>query len=167
MSSFWFILFSSRMLHIGTFCVGLDESCVSANPQKGRSKDQKANGKEGAYPQSGLSASETPSEEGHGYSWESDDWYSNLTDDSSTSTTAWYGTGHKPWMASVPLNLAHHPTRVVLDLGCTRSLGSRTAIRRFQKYALYYGITTEFCPCNKSFVFANSETETCLESCII
>ena len=26
---------------------------------------------------------------------------------------------------------------------------------------------TEFCPCNKSFVFANSETETCQESCII
>ena len=34
-------------------------------------------------------------------------------------------------------------------------------------YALYHGITTEFCPCNKSFVFANSETETCRESCII
>ena len=26
----------------------------------------------------------------------------------------------------------HHPTHVVLDLGCTRSIGSRTAIRRFQ-----------------------------------
>ena len=70
-------------------------------------------------------------------------------------------------MASVPLDLAHHPTHVVLDLGCTRSVGSRTAIRRFQKYALHHGITTEFCPCNKSFVFANSETETCLESCFI
>ena len=28
-------------------------------------------------------------------------------------------------------------------------------------------ITTEFCRCNKSFVFANSETETCFESYII
>ena len=101
------------------------------------------------------------------YSWESDDWYSSLTDDSSTSTTVWYGTGHRAWMASVPLNLANHPTHVVLDLGCTRSIGSRAAVRRFQKYALYYGITTEFCPCNKSFVFANSGTETCWESCII
>ena len=70
-------------------------------------------------------------------------------------------------MASVPLNLANHPTRVVLDLGCTGSLGSRAAIRRFQKDALYYGITTEFCRCNKCFVCANSETETCWESCII
>ena len=76
------------------------------NPQKGRDKDQKGNGKEGAYPQSGLSVSETPSEEGHGYSWESYDWYSNLTDDSSTSITAWYGTGHTAWMVSVPLKHA-------------------------------------------------------------
>ena len=70
-------------------------------------------------------------------------------------------------MASVPWNLAHHPTHVVLDLPCTRSIGSRAAIKRFQKHALCYGITTEFCPCNKSFVFANSETESCWESCII
>ena len=27
--------------------------------------------------------------------------------------------------------------------------------------------TTEFCSCNKSFVCANSDTETCLESCIV
>ena len=67
-------------------------------------------------------------------------------------------------MASVPLDLANHPTHVVLDLGCTRSIGSRAAVRRFRKHALYYGITTEFCRCNKSFVLANSETETCLES---
>ena len=62
-------------------------------------------------------------------------------------------------MASIPYDLAHHPTQVVLDLGCTRSIGSRTWIRRFQKYALYHGITTEFSPCNKSFVFVNSGTE--------
>ena len=121
-------------------------------PSKGKGKDQKGKGKEGAFPQSGLSASETPSEEG--YSHQSDEWYSSLTDDSSCSdlrgTTAWYGTGHPAWMASVPLNLANHPTHVVLDLGCTRSIGSRTAIKRFQKYALYLGITTEFGPCNES-----------------
>ena len=70
-------------------------------------------------------------------------------------------------MASVPLNLAHHPTHVVPDLGCTRSIGSTTAIRRFHKSALHDGIPTEFSLCNKPFVFANSETETCLESRII
>ena len=50
------------------------------------------------------------------HSWELDDWYSILIDDSSTSatrgSTAWYGTRHTAWMASVPLNLANHPTHV-------------------------------------------------------
>ena len=70
-------------------------------------------------------------------------------------------------MASVPLDHANHPTHVVLDLGCTRSIGSRAAIKRFQKHALYYGITTEFCRCKNPVVFANSETESCCKSCII
>ena len=135
-------------------------------PYKGRGKDQKWKGKESACPQSGLSASETPSEEGYGHTWESDDWYSSLTDDSSTSAAGWYGTGHGAWMASIPLNPANHPTHVVLDLGCTRSIGSRATIRRFQKHALYYGITTEFCRCKNPVVIANSETETCWERCI-
>ena len=63
-------------------------------------------------------------------------------------------------MASVPRNLANHPTHVVLDLDCTRSSGSRAAIKRFQKHALYSGITTEFLAVAISpFVCANSETE--------
>ena len=70
-------------------------------------------------------------------------------------------------MVTNPLNLANHPTHVVLDLGCPRSIGSRAAMERFKKYARYYGSTTELCRCDKSFVFANSETETCMESCII
>ena len=95
----------------------------------------------------------------------------NFTDASSIATTkgttAWHCVKHTAWMASVPLNLANHPTHVVLDLGCTRSIGSRAAIRRFQKHALCCCITTKFCRCNKSFVFANSETESCWESCVI
>ena len=111
-------------------------------------KDQKGKGKGGAYPQTGFSASENLVEEGQGHPWESDDWYSNFTDNSSSSackgTTAWHNSRHCAWKASVPLDLAHHPTHVVLDLGCTRSIGSGKAINMFQKYALYYGITTEF-----------------------
>ena len=94
------------------------------HPYKGRGKDQKKKGKEGACPQAGLFASETHSEEGFSHSW----------DDSSTSatrgTTAWFGTTHPAWMPSVPLNLANHPTHFVLDLGCTRSIGSRAAIKK-------------------------------------
>ena len=103
-------------------------------PYKGRGKEQKRKGKEGAIPQSRLSASETPSEEGYGHSCKSDDWYSSLSDDSSNSatrgTTAWYGVRQTAWMASVLLDLANHPTLVVLDLGCTRSIGSRAAIKK-------------------------------------
>ena len=74
---------------------------------------------------------------------------------------------HTASVAVPSLNLAYHPTHVALDLGCTRSIGSRSAIKRCQKHAWYYEITTEFCRCNKSFVSANSKTETSLESSII
>ena len=36
-----------------------------------------------------------------------------------------------------------------------------------EKHSWYYGRTTELCRDNKSFVFAHSETATCVESCII
>ena len=70
-------------------------------------------------------------------------------------------------MVATPLNLAHHPTHVVLGTLAARSIGSTAAIENLKKHAWYYGITTDFCRCNKSFVFANSETETCKESCIL
>ena len=138
--------------------------------QRKKQGSEKKKDKESACPQSsGLSASETPREEGYGHSWESDDQFSSYwPDDSTTSATGWSCTrAHTAWMASVPFNLANHPTHVVLDLGCTRSLGSKAAIKRFQVHALYCSITTECCRCNKSFVFANSEMETCQESCIV
>ena len=37
-------------------------------------------------------------------------------------TTAWYGSRHTAWMKPVPSNIPNHPTHVVLDLGCTRSI---------------------------------------------
>ena len=106
---------------------------------KARAKTQKEKSKGGVYPQTGFAASENPVEEGLGPVWEPNDWNSNRSDDSSTS--AWYNSRYTAWMASVPLDLAH-PTHVVLDLCFTRSIGSREAIRRFQKYAVFYGITT-------------------------
>ena len=97
---------------------------------KGRGKHHRGKDREGTYPQSGFSPSGTPNEEGYGHAWESDDWSgSHRTDNSWTSDTAWFCTmAHTGWMVAAPLNLANHPTHVVLDLGCTRSIGSRTAI---------------------------------------
>ena len=109
----------------------------------------------------------TPLKRVKSHPWESDDWYSSFTDDSSTSTTARCNSRHFAWTSSISLDLAHHPTHVVLDLGCIRSIGSKKSIRRLKKCALYHGIKKEFCPYNKSFVFANSQKETSLESCII
>ena len=87
-----------------------------------------------------------------------------LTNESSCSslggTTALYGTGRTAWMLSVPLNLANHPTHVVLDLGCTRSIGSRAAMQKVSETRVvlwHYG--TVFGPCNESFMFSNSVTE--------
>ena len=114
---------------------------------KGRGKDQKGKGKEGTYSQSELSASETPNEEGYGQAWESDDWSSShWTDDSWTPDAGRFCTkSYTAWMVATPLNLVNHPTHVVLDLGCTRSIGSRSAIERFKKHAWYYGIATDLC----------------------
>ena len=126
---------------------------------KAEERITKEESKEGTNPQSGLSVSETPNEEGYGQPWESDDWSaSHWSDDSWTPDAGWF--------LATPLNLANHPTRVVLDLSCTRSIGSRTANEILKTHAWYYGITTEF-RSDKSFVFANSERETCKESCII
>ena len=121
---------------------------------KGRGKDQKGEGEERTVPQSGLSASETLNEEGYGQAWESGDWSSShWTDDSWTPDAGWFCTkAHSAWMVATPLNLANYRTHVVLDLGCTRSIGSRAAIDRLKKHAWYYGITTEFCRCTESFV---------------
>ena len=57
---------------------------------RAKAKDQKGKSIEGAYPQSGLSASETPDEEGYGHAWESDDWCSSQRfDESWTSAAGW------------------------------------------------------------------------------
>ena len=40
-----------------------------------------------------------------------------------------------PITGLLTLNLASHPTHVVLDIGCTWSIGSKAAIERFKKHA--------------------------------
>ena len=125
---------------------------------KGRGKDQEGKGEEWNFPQSVFSASETPNEEGYGQAWASDDRSaSHWTDDSWTPDAGWFCTkAHTAWMVATPMNLANHPTHVVLDLGCTRSIGSRTAIERFFQNAWYCGTTMEFCLCSKSSNVATS-----------
>ena len=65
--------------------------------------------------------------------------------------------------SSEKVDLAHDPTYVILDLGCTRAMGSRVAANRFMKAAPYYGITIESLPTDSKFNFANSQTSVCKE----
>ena len=135
--------------------------------QKARDSSQKGKSKEEAHPQSRLSASEAPGEQGYSHAWESDDW----------SCSQW------PDDFFV-LQLLDGISSRCLDGGTlfescppsdTRGSGSglhtidwiETSNRKIQKHSWYYGFTTEFCLCIKSFVFANSETETCFERRII
>ena len=115
-----------------------------------------------------FSASETPSEEGYGHTWESDDRCSSLSDNSSTSAAGWCGTGHSAWMAAVPLDLANHPTHVVLDLGCTRSMGSRAAIKKVtETYVVLRHYDRVFAVVKILSCLPTPRRRPCWESCII
>ena len=89
---------------------------ISSEQRQGR--NQKGKGNESLHPESGLSASSTPDEEGYGHDWESDDRSSSQwLDDSWTSATGRYCTkAHTARMVAPLLTLANHPTHVVLDL---------------------------------------------------
>ena len=126
-------------------------------------KDEKK-GKGDAYPQTGFSASATSCEDGQGAPRGRSDRYSNCSDDSSTCVVQFkvFSLDGVSSLGSCPPFDAR-----CSDLGCTQSFGSRKRIRRFQKYALYCGVTRGFCPCSKSFVFANSEGDPCRENCLV
>ena len=74
---------------------------------------------------------------------------------------------HNAWMAEPSLNLAYHPTHVVLGSGLHTIDWIEISNQKNSETCMVLWHTTEFCRCNKSFVFANSETETCLEICTI
>ena len=94
------------------------------NPHKGKGKDQKGKGKGSVYPQSGFSATETLSEEGHSHSRESENWFSSLSDDSSCSslrgTTAWYGTTLRQTCWKVVIFTVRHHLHVLPELMCLK-----------------------------------------------
>ena len=56
------------------------------------------------------------------------------------------------------IDLAQNPTYVILDLGCTKSMGSRYAVKKFMTAAHVHGLDYEIIPSTSRFSFANSET---------
>jgi hypothetical protein len=63
------------------------------------------------------------------------------------------------------VSLADNPTSVILDLGCTRAMGSRQAIEKFMKAAAKHHLQCEILPSQVTFSFANSETTQVKEKC--
>ena len=56
------------------------------------------------------------------------------------------------------INLEDHPTYVVLDLGCTRSMGSMSSVKAFVNAGKTHGITAKWRRVNTLMSFANSQS---------
>ena len=72
----------------------------------------------------------------------------------------------KEYWTNVVVDLQQNPLCVILDLGCTRSMGSRRAVEAFEHAAWFHGITCEWKRCWTRMSFANSESawlEWCVE----
>jgi len=63
------------------------------------------------------------------------------------------------WNTSRPINIKMQPTYVIMDLGCTRSMGSLPAIEAFEWAAFDYGIYCTWEKCKTIMSFADSRTE--------
>ncbi len=57
-------------------------------------------------------------------------------------SSLWKVTGHSFLITKTDnvIDLAQNPTYVILDLGCTKSMGSRYAVTRFMKAAHVHGL---------------------------
>ena len=56
------------------------------------------------------------------------------------------------------IDLAQDQTYVILDLGCTKSMGSRYAVNKFTKAAHIHGLDYEIVPSTYKFSSANAKT---------
>ena len=65
------------------------------------------------------------------------------------------------------IDVRKNPTYVVMDLGCTKSMGSRPAIMEFMKVGRKNGLTFEFKPCHTLYAFANSQQSYCHECLVV
>ena len=65
------------------------------------------------------------------------------------------------------IDIRYSPSYVVMDLGCTKSMGSRPAIMEFVKAGRKNGLTFEFRPCHTLYAFANSQQSYCSECLVV
>ena len=85
---------------------------------------------------------------------------------------SWAGNDDYDWNRSCDSSLRElvdirkNPTYVILDLGCTRSMGSLRAVNAFCDVAWKYGIEIEWKECWTHMSFANSKSEW-LQWCVV
>ena len=65
------------------------------------------------------------------------------------------------------INLAANPLYVILDIGCTRSMGSRHAVEAFRRHCKEFNIATEILPSSSYFTFAGGGGTKIYEKCRI
>ena len=65
------------------------------------------------------------------------------------------------------VQMAQSPTYAILDVGCTKAMGSRRAVMALYEVAHQYGMTVEFLPTKATFSFANSQKAPVTEKCRI
>ena len=63
------------------------------------------------------------------------------------------------------VDIMRNPTYVILDLGCTKPMGSRHAVNAFMKAAPSYGMECQLIPSTTNFTFANGETAHATQAC--
>ena len=66
-----------------------------------------------------------------------------------------------------PVQMSRNPLYVILDIGCTRAMGSRPAVEALAQAAPSVGIWCEFLPTYTVFSFANSAQTVVKEKCRI
>ena len=64
-----------------------------------------------------------------------------------------------------PVEIWKEPLHVILDLGCTRAMGSRVAVEAMMKAAAGYGINYEIRPRHATFRFANNQKSSVMWKC--
>ena len=79
--------------------------------------------------------------------------------------SSYWGAARPGNRGMTPVVMPDNPMYAILDLGCTRAMGSRKAISRFVKEAPNHGIQCEILPSSGTFNFANSQTSNVTEKC--
>ena len=119
---------------------------------------------QGANPQTGSPAIENSAEEEHGPPWEPGDWYSNCSDDSSTS--AWCNSRYTASWRQFPSILPIIRRTLFWILVVHDQLDQERQSEGFRNMRCIMALQQRFVLAISLFVFANSGTETCRKAAL-